>query len=206
MPKEDSDKTSKTQITVAVIGLIGLVTVALIANVDKLWPKPNDNRTANANALNTNIAVASPTSPSSESSRATRFPDSCLNQNLSVVPGDRRETVAIEGGEPDIIKGKQSKDGLAAVWLIASNRPVGAITFSPTYVDSENYSFRVEHLLNSKCQETDYVNIDNPEYRPVLHNWNRIRMTLDSQEYWLRLGYNTRTHAITARFLDKEIQ
>ena len=204
MAKADSNKTSKVQIIVAVIGSIGVIASALIWNVEKWWPKPNDNRAANASS--TNIPIASPTFSSSESSRAAHVSDGCLGKKLSVVPVDRKQEVVLEGNGIDIIGGKQSKEGLAGAWFVANNRPIGAIMFSPVYADSKNYSYRVEHLLNSKCEEIGYVNVKDPDHNPVLRNWDPIRMTLDGQEYWFRLGYNTDTHAISAKFLDKEIQ
>lgn len=189
--------------------LTALYTIGLIGSKEAPKPSPSSSTpttySATTSTSTNNAATSTPLSDSSENSTASRFPDSCLNQKLSVVPGFV-ETVAIEGGERDAIKGEQSKDRLAGVWLIANSRPVGAITFSPIYVDSENYSFNVEHLLDAKCQETDYVNVSHPEHKPVLHNWDQIRMSFDGRKYWLRIGYNTGSHAITAKFQGKEIR
>lgn len=79
MPKEDSDKTFKTQIIVAVIGLIGLVTVALIANVDKLWPKPVGN--INVNVSNTNGGAPSPDSTVSTAQGLS--PINCIEKDFA---------------------------------------------------------------------------------------------------------------------------
>jgi hypothetical protein len=166
---------------------------------------PAVSSSSNSARAEQSIAPSTSQSNTGESSHPTRFPNSCLNHILAVIPDVRREAAAIEGGETDIIKETPSTDGLAGVLLVANNRPVGAITFTPTYVNSQNYSFKVEHLLNSTCEERPYDNIDHPEYKPVLHNWDRIKTNLDDHEYWIRLGYNTQTHAISAKFLDKEI-
>lgn len=149
---------------------------------------------------------STPSSGPSESSTENRFPNSCLNQALSAIPIARKESAAIEGGEPDVVEGTDSKDGLAGVWLLANNQPIGAIIFSPIFADSQNYSFRVEHLLNSTCQETNYANVSDPEHKPVLHNWDQIKMNLGGHEYWFRLGYNTGSQAVTAKFRDKKIR
>jgi hypothetical protein len=179
MPKEDSDKTSKTQIIVAVIGLIGLITVALIANVDKWWHKPNDNHIANTS----NTSGGGAPSPDSTVSTAQGFSSSnCIEKDFA---GAGRVNV---NTNPRF----QQKDTLAFVY-VKKGIPIGVLDLVviPS-VQLDQVQFEVKkavEVVGSQCREVkEFSNMEGPAGQKLKfwNNYNYLRIKFGNEYYKLR--------------------
>ena len=104
------------------------------------------------------------------------------------IPKDRVTT--LEGGAQGVqlIGPHQSKDEAIAIKFTENNQPIGAIKF---YFYSNNNMFKVETVVDSKCQIIeDYSNIARGGDKHVLQNWDTLQIRFEDSTYELRLGYD----------------
>jgi hypothetical protein len=110
-----------------------------------------------------------------------------FEQHFHGIQKDRVATLE-EGAEGvQLIGPHQSKDEAIAIKFTENNQPIGAIKF---YFYSNNNMFKVETVVDSKCQPIEeYSNVDRGD-KHVLQNWDRLQIRFGDHAYALRLGYN----------------
>ncbi len=115
--------------------------------------------------------------------------EDCFEQYFHGIPKDRVATLEEGAEDVQLIGPHQSKDEVIAIKFTENNQPIGAIKF---YFYSNNNMFKVETVVDSKCQPIEeYSNVARGGDKHVLQNWDSLQIRFGDHTYALRLGYDT---------------
>ncbi len=173
MAKKKSDgKVDRTQIYVALIGVIGTIVVTLIT---VLANRPA--ATTPTATPETNETSATPTEPASQNSGL------CLENYFADV--DAANRVALQLGVSQRITFK--KDAVYGAQLLDGSRMLGEMKFTG---DGNSKSFKIISVVDARCAPIfDFGNLDRPIANNTVADWENLGITLDAQEYRMRMGW-----------------
>jgi hypothetical protein len=163
----------RTQIYVALIGVIGTIIVTLITVLA--------NRPAAAPAEPTaepETAEASPASQGNSQSSGT-----CLEDYFGDVPLENR--FDLTSGVSTRVSAKQ--DGVFGIRLFDDGNLLGEIILTGA---NNTKSFQVVSVIDAGCEQIfEYENLDRPDAKGSLADWENLGMTFAASDYRLRVGW-----------------
>src|SRR6266542_560165 len=113
--------------------------------------------------------------------------EDCFIQYFSGIPKARVAIMELGTREFRLIRLDQPKDRVIGVRFTDYNRTIGAIRF---YFFPANKIFKVETLVDSKCQEIEeYSNANRGGDKRVLQNYDALQMRLGDDEYSFYVAY-----------------
>ncbi len=165
--KKSESKVDRTQIYVALIGLIGTIVVALIAAY------------ANKPASNTPV----PATATAATAVTPQNGGLCLEDYFSSINADNR--LDLDLGVSTRISVK--KDDVFGLRLFDGKRLLAELQFTAT---SNTKSFKVVSVIDGNCTQVfDYGNLDRPDAKGAIENWENLGLSLPDGKYRIRMGW-----------------
>ena len=173
--KASGKPVDRTQIYVALIGVIGTVVVALITVYA--------NKSAGSVPTPTTTAGISITASADASTNSTSTPQNrgvCLEDYFAKVTADNR--LDLEAGISTRISAK--KDAVYGVRFLDGGKLLGELQFTAA---ANTKSFKVVSVMDGGCSQVfDYGNLDRPDAKSALNNWENLGLSLPDGKYRMR--------------------